>query len=172
MELDVNEIGNVVYIKGKELGDNIIKAFRIHDNQLLISVNKNENPQILPEILISVGDEAIGLVQEIKFRACAKNLIPEIEVTVMAPEVWDGCEDLKCQSMAINSVNNLKKLLPFIIINEVDLDGNIVLVHGRDLSAIPVSMIHTNHIIANNNEATTITRRVSTVDVCLVEKRE
>ena len=167
MELDVREIGcDFIHLIGESLSDNGIKALRVGDNDFTISVKRSENPHIAPNILISVGSRIIGLIQEVKFRACANNLIPEIEVTVLAPEVWDGIDDkdCTCQPMAKNSIEELKKLLPFITIKEIDVNGDIVRVQGRDLG-LPSSMCQTDHVIKSQKEDVPIITRVSTIDV-------
>jgi len=165
MELDIRDIGlSFIHLTGGAFGGKGIKALMVDDNDFTISVQRKENPHVAPNILISVGGHILGLVQEVKFRACANSLIPEIEVTVLAPEVWDGMDDRTCQPMAKNSVEELKKLLPFITIKEVDLNGNIVRVQGMDLG-LPSSMRQTDHVIKSQKEDVPIITRVSTVDV-------
>jgi len=75
MELDIREIGTeFIHLTGDALSRKGIMALRVDDNDFTISVKRNENPLISPNILISVGSRSLGLIQEVKFRACANSL--------------------------------------------------------------------------------------------------
>lgn len=108
-------------------------------NAMMIVIEKDDPPegelQCVPKIMVYVGGEPVGVIQEFSISASAKASIARIEFKVLSSKVEGASDNLKIG--ASKSLELLKRLLPYLNIKEVGLEGEVLHEQGLDLSVQP-----------------------------------
>jgi hypothetical protein len=70
----------------------------------------------------------VGLIQDLRIEASSGKVFPGIEFSILSPDSPILTEGVR--EVARESLNNLSRLLPEVVIREVDLEGELVREHG------------------------------------------
>jgi len=111
-------------------------TYELCKNSMVIVIEKDDPPegelQCVPKIMVYVGGEPVGVIQEFSISASAKASIARIEFKVLSSEVEGASDNLKIG--ARKSLELLKRLLPYVNIKEVGLNDKLIHEQGLDLS--------------------------------------
>lgn len=113
------------------------KVTELGKNDMMVVIERSDPSedglQCVPKIMIYVGGEPIGLIQEFNLNASAKEAIARIEVKILSSEIEGLSDNLKTR--ANKYLDLLKRLIPFVNIKEIGFNNE--LLHEQGLSVDP-----------------------------------
>ena len=138
--IDVGDNDRVfVFTRSAEANPPKPMTYELGKNDMVIVVERSEPPegglQCVPKIMVYVGGEPVGLIQEFKLSASSKEAIARIEFKVLSSEI-EGASD-RVKTGANKSLELLKRLLPFVNIKEMGFNDELIHEQGLDLSVQP-----------------------------------
>jgi len=115
-----NRLHQVVILSEDAL---VITSERTHPES-----DEGDRPLSVQNTKVYSNGNQVSLIQDLRIEASAGQVNPTIEFALLSPDSPLLTENVR--ELARNSLGDLSRLLPYVVIREVDLEGELVREHG------------------------------------------
>jgi hypothetical protein len=135
--IDIGDNDQVfVFTRSAEINPPKPMTHELDRKSMMLVIEQNDpiegELQCVPQIRVFVGGEPVGLIQGLSIDASSEASIAKIEFKILSSEIKGTSDTLKLE--ARRSLELLRRLIPYVNIKEVGLDGETIHEQGLNLS--------------------------------------